>query len=166
MATTRISLIPSLFEPPITREFDTMRNRMRQLFPESFGRALVEPSEFLAEPVGWMPAVELTELPEEFVVVAELPGLKPADVTVECEDDTLTIRGSKEEKKEKKENGNKPLVHLYERSFGTFFRSFAFPKAVNAEKVAAEFADGVLTIHIPKTAEVKSMAKKIEIKAK
>jgi HSP20 family protein len=165
MATTRISLLPSLFEPPIAREFDTMRNRLRQFFPESFGRALVEPSEFLTEPVGWMPAVELTESPEEFVVVAELPGMKPADVTVECEDDTLTIRGSKEEEK-KTENGNKKRVHLYERSFGSFFRSFSFPKPVNADKIAAEFSNGVLTIHIPKTAEVKSMAKKVEIKAK
>jgi HSP20 family protein len=164
MATTRISLLPALLEPPMTREFDTMRNRLRQFFPESFGRALVEPSEFLAEPVGWLPAVELTESATEFVVVAELPGLKPADVTVECEDDTLTIRGSKEE--DKKAENDKHRVHLYERSFGTFFRSFAFPKPVNAEKVVAEFAQGMLTIHIPKAAEVKSMAKKIEIKAK
>src|SRR5208283_744990 len=130
MATTRISLVPSLFEPPIAREFDTMRNRLRQFFPESFSRALVEPSDFLMEPVGWMPAVELTESPEEFVVVAELPGLKPADVTVECEDDVLTLRGSKNE--EKKAEDDKKRVHLYERSFGTFFRSFAFPKPVNA----------------------------------
>ena len=164
MATTRISLLPALFEPPIARELDTMRNRLRQFFPESFGRALLDSSDFLAEPVGWMPAVELTETAEEFVVVAELPGLKPADVTVECEDDTLTIRGSKEEDK-KAENG-KHRVHLYERSFGTFFRSFAFPKPVDAEKVVAEFANGMLTIHIPKAPEVKSMAKKIEIKAK
>ena len=164
MATTRISLLPALFEPPIARELDTMRNRLRQFFPESFGRALVEPSEFLTEPVGWMPAVELSEIPEEFVVVAELPGMKPADVIVECEDDTLTIRGTKEEEK-KTENGKKRM-HLYERSFGTFYRSFAFPKPVNAEKVAAEFTNGVLTIHVPKAAEVKSMAKKIEIKAK
>jgi HSP20 family protein len=164
MATTRISLLPALFEPPMAREFDTMRNRLRQFFPESFGRALFEPSEFLTEPVGWMPAVELTENAEEFVVVAELPGLKPADVTVECEDDVLTIRGSKNE--EKKEENDKNRVHLYERSFGTFFRSFAFPKAVNADKVNAEFANGMLTIKIPKAAEVKSMAKKVEIKAK
>jgi HSP20 family protein len=162
MATTRISLLPALFEPPIARDFDSMRNRLRQFFPDSFGRALLEPSEFLTEPVGWMPAVELTENAEDFVVVAELPGLKPADVTVECEDDTLTIRGTKEEEK-KAENGTK-RVHLYERSFGTFFRSFAFPKPVNAEKVVAEFANGVLTIHIPKAAEVKSAARKVEIK--
>ena len=164
MATTRISLLPALLEPPMTRDFDTMRNRLRQFFPESFGRALIEPSEFFAEPVGWLPAVELTESATEFVVIAELPGLKPADVTVECEDDTLTIRGSKEG--EKKAEKDKNRVHLYERSFGTFFRSFAFPKPVNAEKIVAEFADGMLTIHIPKAAEVKSMAKKIEIKAK
>jgi HSP20 family protein len=164
MATTRISLLPALLEPSTTREFDTMRNRLRQFFPESFGRALIEPSEFFAEPVGWLPAVELTESATEFVVIAELPGLKPADVTVECEDDTLTIRGSKEG--EKKAEKDKNRVHLYERSFGTFFRSFAFPKPVNAEKIVAEFADGMLTIHIPKAAEVKSMAKKIEIKAK
>ena len=163
MATTRISLLPTLFEPPITREFDTMRNRLRQLFPESFGRAIAEPSDFLMEPVGWMPPVELTEAADEFIVVAELPGLKLADVTVECEDDTLTIRGTKEEKKE--ENGKK-RVHLYERSFGTFFRSFAFPKPVKADKVAAEFSNGVLTVHIPKAEEVKSTAKKVEIKAK
>ena len=164
MATTRISLLPSLLEPPMTRDFDTMRNRLRQFFPESFGRALVEPSEFLAEPVGWLPAVELTESEKEFVVVAELPGLKPADVTVECEDDTLTIRGSKEE--DKKTENDKHRVHLYERSFGTFFRSFAFPKPVNAENVVAEFANGMLTIHIQKAPEVKSLAKKIEINAK
>ena len=164
MATTRISLLPALFEPPIARDFDTMRNRLRSFFPESFTRSLVEPSDFLTESVGWMPAVELTESPEEFVVVAELPGMKPAEVNVECEDDTLTIRGSKEE--EKKTEDGKKRVHLYERSFGTFCRSFAFPKAVNAEKIVAEFTNGVLTIHVPKAAEVKNMAKKVEIKAK
>jgi HSP20 family protein len=162
MPTTRLSLLPALFDAPVEREFDSLRNRMRRFFAEPMPRAAAESADL--EPVGWYPNVELSEGDLEFTVHAELPGLKAADVTVECEDDTLTIRGTKSEEK-KSENG-KRRVYVYERSYGTFLRSFAFPKPVNAEKVAAEFADGVLTVRVPKAIEAKPAAHKVEIKTK
>jgi HSP20 family protein len=162
MPTTRLSLIPALFDAPVGREFDVMRNRMRQFFGEPMPRSVTESADL--EPLGWYPNVELSEGADEFTVHAELPGLKPADVVVECEDDTLTIRGTKNEEK-KTENG-KRRVYVYERNYGTFLRSFAFPKPVNAGKVTAEFADGVLTVRVPKAAEAKPATHKVEIKAK
>lgn len=162
MPTTRLSIVPSLFDAPAAREFDVFRNRLRHFFGEPLPRALPEAADL--EPLGWYPNVELSEGENEFIVQAELPGLKAADVVVECEDDTLTIRGTKNEEK-KSENG-KRRVYVYERSYGTFFRSFAFPNPVNAAKVSAEFADGVLTVHVPKAMEAKPAAHKVDIKTK
>jgi HSP20 family protein len=101
------------------------------------------------------------------MVTAELPGLDQKDVDVSVEDGLLTIKGEKiqerEEKKERDEEQKK--VYLYERSYGSFYRSFALPPAVDAAKVNAVCAKGVLKVHLPKSAEAKPNGRKIEIKS-
>lgn len=151
----RLTTLQHALDTPIAREFAAMRRRMRHLFGDEF-------PDLEVEPVGWNPAVDLKEDEKEFVMTADLPGIKPAGVTVECQDGTLTIKGEKSE--EKKETGNGNRWHLYERSYGNFYRSFSFPKPVDAAKASAEFANGVLTVRVPKAPEEKPAARKIAIK--
>lgn len=106
----------------------------------------------------WAPAVDLKEDANNFIVSAELPGLKREDIQVEIENNTLMIKGERKfEKREEKEN-----YHFVERSYGSFYRSFTLPKNVDAEKIAAEYKDGVLQVTLPKKEEVKP--KKVEVK--
>ncbi len=99
----------------------------------------------------WLPAVDVFEDKESLKIVAELPGLKPEDVKITMENNTLTLRGEKKQVAEEKNE----RVHRYERSYGTFERSFSLPNTVDAEKVAASFENGVLTITLPKAEKAK-----------
>ena len=140
--------------------FDDVENRMNRFIE----RALNEPfaATPLPETLGWMPAVDIVETPKELVLTAELPGMELKDIDVSVEEGVLTIRGEKFE--EKKEEEDKK-VYLYERNYGTFQRAFALPTGADASKINAEFAKGVLKIHIPKNAEVKPAGRKVEIKS-
>jgi HSP20 family protein len=103
----------------------------------------------LDEEITWAPAVDLQEKEDEFVMTAELPGMTDKDVTVEAEQNTLTIKGEKKtEREEKKEKNGR--WHLVERSWGSFERSFTLPGNIDTGKIKAGFEAGLLTIHLPK----------------
>jgi len=99
----------------------------------------------------WLPSVDVFEDKESLKIVAELPGLKPEDVKITLENSTLTLRGEKKQVAEEKTE----RVHRYERSYGSFERSFSLPNSVDADKVAASFESGVLTITLPKAEKAK-----------
>lgn len=96
----------------------------------------------------WTPACDIFEDKDGIKIVAEVPGLRPEDVRISLENNTLTIRGEKKQVAETQTE----RVHRYERSYGAFERSFALPSTVDAEKVAADYDNGLLTITLP-TAE-------------
>lgn len=106
---------------------------------------------------GWLPVVDSVETDNEYILTAELPGLSKKDLKVTFQDDSLTLEGEKNQIDEDKEK----TFHRYERHYGKFRRSFKIPKLVNHEKIKASFKDGLLTINLPKTEEVKP--KDIEI---
>jgi HSP20 family protein len=106
----------------------------------------------------WSPLVDIEESEKEYVIKAELPEIKKEDVKVTVENDVLTITG--ERKFEKEEKGKK--YHRVERSYGSFARSFALPEDADGTKVSAEYKDGVLRIHLPKSEKAKP--KTIEVK--
>jgi HSP20 family protein len=107
------------------------------------------------------PAVELVDCGDAFRITAELPGMAPEDVEIKLGDGTLSIRGEKsEEKKEEKED-----YLLSERRYGAFHRSVALPPGVDADAVAAEVSNGILTVTLPKSAEARQKERKIEVKA-
>ena len=155
MRSNRLTIWPATIDSTLSRDLAGMRRRLHRLFGDPI-------EELDAEPVGWNPAVDLKENEKEFVLTADLPGMKPADVSVECQDGTLTIKGEKTE--EKKEEGNGNRRHVYERAYGSFYRSFAFPTAVDGDKAGARFANGVLTVTVPKAPAAKPAARKVEIK--
>jgi HSP20 family protein len=108
----------------------------------------------------WIPAVDLEENDKEFVLTAELPGVKEKDVDVEFDQNMLTLKGEKRTEREEttEKNGR---WHVIERSHGQFVRSFTLPPAVDPTKAKADFKDGVLTVHLPKRKE--ATARKIAI---
>lgn len=132
------TLMPSLLEP---EGFNAVIRRF-------LGENLLEPK---AMPLAWMPACELTEDKDRLVLVAELPGVKPEDVHVSVEGEVLTLRGEKSVERTREAE----KYHLYERDYGTFTRSFVLPRPIDAAKVEAEWADGVLTVTMPKTTAAK-----------
>jgi HSP20 family protein len=105
--------------------------------------------------------VDITEDEASYKVTAELPGMSEKEIEVVVSDGTLTLKGEKRAEKEQKEKN----FYLSERSYGSFQRSFTLPEGVDREKITADFAKGVLTIGMPKTAKAKEAEKKIEVKA-
>jgi HSP20 family protein len=133
------------------RDFDEVTNRLARLFDDANGRR--------GNGGIWAPPVSVAETGEELIFSAELPGLGESDVSIEIENDVLTIFGEKtEERTEGEEERN---YHLWERSYGSFRRSFTLPRAVNTAEASAEFENGVLEIRLPKAAEAKG--RRIEI---
>jgi HSP20 family protein len=106
----------------------------------------------------WAPLVDIIEDDKEYLVKAELPEVKKEDVHVSVEKGTLTIRGERKFEKE----GKDKRYHRLERGYGRFARSFALPDVADTTKVSAEFREGVLRVHLPKTEIAKT--KHIEVK--
>jgi HSP20 family protein len=135
------------------REMDEFFERMFD--PRRWARALPAEAAF-----DWRPATDVIETDKEIVFKAELPGVKKEEVSVELEGDTLTIKG--ERKEEKEEKGKK--MHRVERVYGSFMRSFTLPDNVDSKSIRAEMKDGVLEVHLPKTAAPETKPTKIEVK--
>ena len=150
----------------INRDITRMRNRIQRFLEEPFGFDLPFPSveERRWERTMWSPAVEATETPMEYVVTAELPGIEPSAVDVEIANGMLTLKGQKAE--ERREEDEDRSWHLWERSYGSFERSFRFPNDVNEAKVHAEFANGVLTVKVPKSEVSHPAGRKIPVMKK
>jgi len=95
----------------------------------------------------WSPAIEVAERDGNYVVHAELPGLKPEEVNVEVADDALIIQGERRSQHEENQGG----LHRSERRYGRFYRSIPLPEGVNPEQVRANFQNGVLEVTVPTT---------------
>lgn len=107
----------------------------------------------------WMPPVDIVEGKDKIHLKVELPGFKENQVNLTVENGLLTIRGERKfESDDREEN-----YHRIERSYGTFVRSFTLPNSVDQGHIRANFADGVLTIEMPKREETKP--KQIPIQA-
>ena len=125
--------------------FQTLR-RLNNVLDEAFGTWPFQQDESGAITSAWHPAVDVLEDRDAVKIVAELPGVKPEDVKLSLENSLLTIRGEKkQEAEERTERG-----HRYERSYGSFERTFMLPSTVDADKISAEYRNGVLTIAVPK----------------
>jgi len=99
----------------------------------------------------WVPAMDLVETTEHFVLRADLPGMSEGDVKIEIEDGVLTVSGERKAEEETAQEG----YYRIERSFGSFSRSLTLPKGVNTDNVVANFDRGVLEVRIPKPEQVK-----------
>lgn len=107
----------------------------------------------------WAPLVDITEDPKEYLVKAELPEVKKDEIKISVQNDVLVISGERKYEKEEKDK----KYHRIERAYGSFSRSFTIPEDADPEKVSAEFKEGVLHVHLPKSdrAKAKSIAVKV-----
>jgi HSP20 family protein len=134
------------------------------LRPEPFAQEVNRLFNSLLEPANeqtqrWMPAMDLVEAEDHFVLNADLPGLGEDDVSIEIRDGTLTVSGERKHEHEQKERG----YYRVERTFGRFSRSLQLPEGIDPDSVSAEFDKGVLSIRIPKPEERKP--RRVQIKA-
>jgi HSP20 family protein len=136
------------------RDLVTTQDRLNRLFNETMGRFFGDEG---VRAGAWVPAVDIYETDQNIVLKAELPGVDPKDVEATVHEGALYLKGERKYEKEVKEEN----YHHVERAYGSFARSFSLPASVDAEKVVAEFKDGVLTLTMPKKEEAK--AKKIKI---
>jgi HSP20 family protein len=128
--------------------------RMDRLFNDvlgfgAYGNGLTADAESTG---AWIPAVDVYETADGLRVVAELPGVTPENVKVAVEQGVLTLRGEKFQRSEEQQEN----VHRFERSYGTFSRSFQLPSSIDADKVDAKLEHGVLTISLPKAEKAKA----------
>jgi HSP20 family protein len=134
------------------REMDDMLAR----FQRGFGDSLL--SDEGLPIVNWAPAVDISETPKEYLIKAELPGVKKEEVKVTVHNGVLTMSGERKTEKEQKDE----KYHRIERTYGSFTRSFSLPNDAAEDRVSAECKDGVVTIHVARTEAPKP--KQIEVK--
>ena len=150
---------------------DLLRREIDQVFedmmPAGWGfplaRAHAGWSAPRAKEAAWAlsPAVDVTERDKDFEITAELPGLSDKDIDVKLANGILVIKGEKKEERDERRKD----YHLTERRYGSFVRSFAVPDHVDADKIEATFANGVLRLTLPKSAQALAGEKKIAVKA-
>lgn len=131
----------------------TLRDRMNRLFEDMSGSK--EEKDLMTR--AWAPSVDIYENENEVVLCAEIPGVEEKDVEIKVEDNNLIIKGERKFEKEAKEEN----YHRIERSYGSFFRSFALPSYIDQDKIEAEHENGVLRVRMPKKAELKPRTVKI-----
>jgi HSP20 family protein len=121
------------------RELSSLQSEMNRLFNTVFDQPT-------AGARRWVPAMDLVETEDAFVLRADLPGMTQEDVKIEVEDTLLTVSGERHAEHEAREEG----FYRLERAFGTFSRSLTLPKGVDGEAVTATFTNGVLEVRVPK----------------
>jgi HSP20 family protein len=142
---------------PVRREWDPLR-AMRSLLDWDPFRE-VSPAMMPSRLSEFDPAFELKEVPTGFALRADMPGVKEQDLEVNLTGNRLSVKGKREsEAKEEKEG----TFYVYERTYGSFSRTFTLPGEIDATKIRAELKEGVLTVDLPKRPE--ALAQKIPIK--
>jgi len=144
------------------REMMSLRDAMDRLFDDAFTRPFtLNRNGGASTGSSWSsPAIDLYQTEDDVVVKAVLPGIKPDQVQINVTGDVLTIRGEVKEQDEQKDKA----WHIREHRWGSFERSVALPVGVISDQANAEFENGILTITLPKSEEVKP--KTITVKAK
>ena len=132
------------FDDEIEKEFDLMRQRMEKMLrsPSRPGAAT------LCGDAGWRPSLDLYETSDELIVLVDLAGIKPKDVEVVVDGDTVRLRGNRNRPSEKNVN----RVHHMEIDFGPFGHSFRLPVPIDPEGTSSTYRDGFLVINLPKKA--------------
>ncbi len=151
MAITRYRVRNPVFSP--FRDLEEVSNRLARLFEDS-------PVSTGANGGTWVPAVNVEETKSELILSAELPGLEEDAISIELENNVLSLSGEKSE--ERTEGDEERRYHLWERSYGAFQRSFTLPRTVKANEIRAVFENGILRIYLPKQEEAQGRKISIE----
>lgn len=109
----------------------------------------------------WIPAIDVVEKKDAYVLYAELPGVDASSLDINFEQNVLTVRGTKASSFDSAMQGEM-RIYAAERVHGTFERSIKLPEFVDGEHIGAEFTNGLLTVTVPKAKA--AQARKIEVK--
>ncbi len=146
----------NIYDPIITIR------RLQDEMNRAFGSAIVAPEDnSTSAAAAWMPAVDVYEYDDRFVIVADVPGVDPNVIDVTMENGVLALSG--ERKAEERENNGAGGARRNERVFGNFYRRFSLPDTADADRVEARSAHGVLEITLPKKEQPRP--KKIEVRS-
>lgn len=137
------------------REFEEFFNQ----YPRLLGKAGSGSGQELMTATDWVPAVDISETPEAYLIKAELAGVKREDIQVKVEAGQLILRGERRYEKEEKDHKQ----HRVERFYGSFSRAFSLPDDADEEHIKAEYRDGVLNLTLPKRAESPRRARDVAI---
>jgi len=129
------------FEP--WRRMEQLRREMEQVFNHPGTQSDTDSA---IATCAWVPAVDIKEEPQQFLIEADIPGVEPKDIEISMENGVLTIRG--ERNSETRDEGKD--YKRVERTYGSFYRRFSLPDTADPEKVTASGKNGVLQITIPK----------------
>ncbi len=146
--------------PPVadlSTDIFSIRDEMNRMFDRFFNRGTLEDDGIAMHAI--VPDVDIVEKDDAYILKAELPGVSKDDGKITLRENLLTIKGEKRKEKEEKNRNS----YRSERMYGTFERTFTLPSMVRDERIQANFKDGVLTVEIPKSEEVKP--KEIPVKA-
>ena len=145
-----------LTKDPSMTPIRSLRREMDRLFDDLVPFRLFDEERNIATGV-WNPRTDIIETDNDFIINVDLPGVKKQDVTVNYQDNQLSITGERksEEVKEKKDYLRK------ERIYGNFHRVYTLPQSIDPNKITANFKDGILTVSVPKTEESKPKQVKI-----
>jgi HSP20 family protein len=138
-------------------DVSVLERRISRLLNDAFGGSDWQDRESAAS--SWMPPVDIFEGTDEIRIQAEVPGVRPEDVKISVEDNVLTVQGTKQQAAER----DTGPVHRYERTYGSFERSFTLPTTVDATKVTAGYENGVLTVTLPKAERAKPRQIQVEV---
>ena len=139
-------------------ELNTIQNEMNRLFNTFFDQP-AQAGRDTGTQRRWLPAMDLVESKEQYVLRADLPGLSDGDVNIQLEDNVLTISGERKTEHEQQQEG----FYRLERAFGGFSRSLTLPDGVDPEGIQAHFDRGVLEIRIPKPEQKKPKTVQINL---
>jgi HSP20 family protein len=145
--------MPVIKYTPFSSELEDFPTGLR-LFQDSISRLFSEPA---SRP--WSPAVDIYETENDLVLKADIPDVDAKDVGIQIENGTLTLKGERKFEQEKDGKG----FHRIERSYGSFVRAFSLPETVDAEKVKADYKNGVLTVTVAKKEVAKPRTINVEV---
>ena len=128
------------------RHHNPLQDELQQVFERFFGDAETDSSSVVTSQ--WVPRVDIREEAERFVILADLPGVDPAQIEINMDKGILSIKGER-----KAEEADGKRYSRQERAHGVFFRRFALPESANPDGIAATGRNGVLEISIPKRPE-------------
>ena len=140
------------------RELQTMQTEMNRLF-NTFFDAPAPGNGVQTTLRRWIPAMDVVETDDHFVLRADLPGLNEGDVNIELDDNVLTISGERKAEHEQRNEG----FYRVERASGSFSRSLTLPEGVDAEGIQASFDSGVLEVRVPKPEQQKPRKVQISV---
>jgi HSP20 family protein len=155
-----MALIPRFTRDPVLAEFVGLSNRIGRLFNDGLASADWQLHD--GTTAAWVPPVDISEEGDAIRITAEIPGVRPSDLKLSVENNVLTIQGTKQQVAEERTD----RVHRYERTYGSFERSFTLPASVDSSKINATYEHGVLTVTLPKAERAKPRQIEVQVTSK